>query len=120
MRNYKRYKVWELAHEVTLAVYKMTASFPKSELYGMVSQLRRASSSVAANIAEGCGRESQAEFRRFLIIANGSATEVEYFLFLAYELKMVEEKEYEDLMNKVVILNKQLNRLIVKIKVKKI
>lgn len=115
MRNYKKYQVWELAHEVTLEVYKITKVFPKSEVYGITSQLRRASSSVAANIAEGCGRESQAEFRRFLIIANGSATEVEYFLLLSYDLKIVEEESYKSLMNKVVTLNKKLNNLIVKI-----
>ncbi len=112
MRNYKKYQVWKLAHEVTLDIYKITKTFPKSELYGITSQLRRASSSVAANIAEGCGRESQAEFRRFLIIANGSATEVEYFLILSNDLNIIDHDQYKTLINTVVLLNKKLNSLI--------
>ena len=101
-----------MAHEVTLDIYKITKTFPKSELYGITSQLRRASSSVAANIAEGCGRESQAEFRRFLIIANGSATEVEYFLILSNDLNIIDHDQYKTLINTVVLLNKKLNSLI--------
>lgn len=113
MRNFKKYEVWKLAHEITLMVYELTSSFPKSELYGITSQLRRASSSVAANIAEGCGRESQADFRRFLIIANGSAKEVDYFLLLSCDLNLITTDVYKKLAKKVELLHKKLNKLIV-------
>jgi four helix bundle protein len=62
MRDYSKYKVWELGHEITLEIYKLTKDFPKQEMYGIISQMRRASSSIPANIVEGCGRESDAEF----------------------------------------------------------
>jgi four helix bundle protein len=71
VRNFRKYQVWELGHQITLDVYKLTNNFPKVEQYGLISQIRRASSSVPANIAEGCGRESEVEFKRFLSIANG-------------------------------------------------
>lgn len=71
MRDYKKYTVWELGHEITLETYKLTKNFPNDENFGLTSQMRRASSSIPANIAEGCGRESDAEFKRFLIIAQG-------------------------------------------------
>tara|TARA_R110001583_G_scaffold10851_1_gene49786 strand:+ start:2532 stop:2837 length:306 start_codon:yes stop_codon:yes gene_type:complete len=96
-------------------VYKLTNSFPKDEQYGLTSQMRRASSSVPANIAEGCGRESEVEFKRFLVIANGSATELEYFLILVIDLNLVSEIEINDLVGKVDQLKKSLNKLISKI-----
>jgi four helix bundle protein len=82
MQNFKDLKVWEKAHAFTLTVYKATEQFPKKEMFGIVSQLRRASSSVAANVAEGCGRKTNGDFARFLNIALGSANESEYFLIL--------------------------------------
>ena len=96
-------------------MYKLTNSFPKDEQYGLTSQMRRASSSVPANIAEGCGRESEVEFKRFLVIANGSATELEYFLILVIDLNLVSEIEINDLVGKVDQLKKSLNKLISKI-----
>lgn len=77
--------------------------------------MRRCSSSVPANIAEGCGRESDAEFRRFLVIANGSATELEYFLILIQDLRMVSDENIKDLIDKVDQLKRSLNKLIRKI-----
>ncbi len=82
MRDFKKYKVWELGHKITLEIYRITKDFPKEELYGMTSQMRRAAYSIPSNIVEGCGRESNAEFRRFLIISQGSASELEYFTIL--------------------------------------
>ena len=117
MRDFRKYQVWELGHQITLDVYKLTISFPKDEQYGLTSQMRRASSSVPANIAEGCGRESEVEFRRFLSIANGSATELEYFLILVKELKFGSEIAINDLALKVDQLKKSLNKLISKINV---
>ncbi|MFS4447408.1 four helix bundle protein [Maribacter sp. 2307UL18-2] len=115
MRDYRKYKVWELGHEVTLEIYRLTRSFPKEEMYGMVSQMRRASSSVPANIAEGCGRESDAEFRRFLIIAQGSANELEYFTVLAKDLRYLETPFFSNLNDKVDKLRRSLNSLITKL-----
>ncbi|MFK5959422.1 MAG: four helix bundle protein [Lutibacter sp.] len=115
MRNFRKYLVWELGHQITLDVYKLTTSFPKDEQYGLTSQMRRASSSVPANIAEGCGRESEVEFKRFLVIANGSATELEYFLILVKDLNFVSEVDINDLAGKVDQLKRSLNKLISKI-----
>ena len=115
MRNYKKYQVWELGHDVTLEVYKLTKDFPKSEIYGIVGQMRRASSSIPANIAEGCGRESDAEFKRFLTIARGSASELEYFTILAKDLGYIKENEFKEINNKVDKVRRSLNNLVNKI-----
>lgn len=86
MGDYRKVAVWVRAHRLTLDVYRATRQLPKEELYGLTSQLRRAASSVPANIAEGCGRNSDAELGRFLVIALGSATELDYHLLLARDL----------------------------------
>ena len=83
MRDFRQLNVWERAHALTLDIYRATATFPREEIYGITSQLRRCGASVAANIAEGCGRNGNGDFHRFLNIAAGSAVEVEYFLLLA-------------------------------------
>ena len=82
MEDFKDLRVREKAYELTLSVYKKTGGFPKEEMYGLTSQLRRATCSIGANIAEGCGRRSDPEMRRFLQIARGSANEVEFHLLL--------------------------------------
>ncbi len=115
MRDFRKYQIWELAHQITLEVYKLTENFPKIEQYGLVSQMRRCSSSVPANIAEGCGKGSDADFRRFLYIANGSATELEYFLILIKDLNLVSIEKIRDLDDRVNILKRSLNKLITKI-----
>ena len=115
MRNFRKYKVWELGHEVTLDVYKLSNEFPKDERFGITSQMRRCSSSVPANIAEGCGRETEKEFKRFLVIANGSATKLEYFLILITDLKFAEQESVDKLVEKVDQLKRSLNRLIGKL-----
>src|SRR5438445_12405181 len=86
MRNFRDLKVWQKAHQFSLDVYKQTQTFPKSEIYALTSQLRRASMSIEFNIAEGCGRRSDPELARFLRIAMGSATESECQLLLARDL----------------------------------
>jgi four helix bundle protein len=78
MKDFRTLTVWQKAHQLTLAVYKATRGFPKEEMYGLTSQVRRASSSIPANIAEGCGRDGDAELARFFQIAMGSASELEY------------------------------------------
>jgi len=97
MRDFRELKVWEKAHRLTLEVYQVTISFPREEQYGLMSQLRRCSSSIPANIAEGCGRGSEAEFAHFLQIALGSASELDYHLLLAYDLQYLKETEYKRL-----------------------
>lgn len=112
MRDFRKYTVWELGHKVTKEIYKLTATFPDSEKFGLISQMRRASSSVPANIAEGCGRNSDKEFRRFLFIANGSATELEYFLILSKELNFWGRHTDYDIDDQVNKLKRSLNKLI--------
>ncbi len=86
MHDFRDLKVWAKAHELALGVYGTTRDFPREELFGLTSQLRRAASSIDANIAEGCGRRSDGELTRFLHIARGSAVELENHLLLARDL----------------------------------
>ena len=97
LRDFKALKVWAKAHQLTIDVYKETSGFPKAELYGLTSQIRRAASSIPANIAEGCGRNGRAELARFFHIAMGSASELEYHLLLARDLTLLSETEYSSL-----------------------
>ena len=92
-------------------MYQKTRAFPREELYGLTSQLRRASASVGANIAEGCGRRSDAEARRFVQIARGSANEVEYHLLLARDLEFLTHEEHRDLEAKVLEIQRMLASL---------
>ena len=95
MQDFHNLKVWQKSHHVVLGVYKLTAKFPKDELYGLSSQTRRAASSIPANIAEGCARGGDAEFARFLCIAQGSAGELDYHLLLARDLKFLSTADYD-------------------------
>jgi len=94
MQNYKELKVWAKVHEFTLKVYEVTKQFPQEEIYGMTSQLRRAASSIPANIAEGCGKFTSQDFARYLNIALGSANESEYFILLSKDLKFISLDDY--------------------------
>jgi four helix bundle protein len=84
--DFRKLQVWRFAHELTRSIYRLTADFPQSELYGLTSQMRRAASSIPANLAEGCGRQGDRELSRFARISLGSATELEYYLLLTEEL----------------------------------
>ncbi|HET9908931.1 MAG TPA: four helix bundle protein [Anaerolineales bacterium] len=97
MKDFRQLKVWEKAHQLALAIYKETKKFPKEELYGLTSQIRRASMSIPTNIAEGCGRNTDAEFARFLQIAMGSASETEYQLLLSHDLGFLNKHQYDNL-----------------------
>ena len=97
MKDFRQLKVWEKSHQVALAVYKSTAKFPREELYGLTSQIRRASMSIPTNIAEGCGRNTDADFARFLQMAMGSASETEYQLLLAHDLGFINKEQYDKL-----------------------
>ena len=94
MQDFRKLKVWEKGHALTLAVYKATSSFPRDEVYGLTSQMRRSSSSVPTNIAEGCGRDSMLEMRKALRLAMGSASELEYQLLLSRDLGYLPPKTY--------------------------
>jgi four helix bundle protein len=93
MRDFRELKVWEKAHAMALNVYRATAQFPRDELYGLTSQVRRACTSIPANIVEGCGRNGDAELARFFRIAMGSASELEYHLLLASDLNFLAKSE---------------------------
>ncbi len=97
MRDHRKLRAFELADELVLAVYAATRTFPKEELFGLTSQLRRAAISVASNIVEGCARNSQADFRRFLDIAFGSLRETEYQLTIASRLNYLSNDLAESL-----------------------
>lgn len=89
MQDFRHLETWQVAHALTLDIYRVTEAFPRSELYGLTSQLRRAAVSVAANVAEGTGRRTDPATRYFLEIASGSASEVEYLLLLAKDLGLL-------------------------------
>jgi four helix bundle protein len=97
MKDFRQLKVWDKAHELTLGIYRATAGFPREELFGITSQMRRASSSIAANLAEGCGRTGDGDFHRFINTAAGSAVELEYFLLLARDLGLLSTGTHEQL-----------------------
>lgn len=112
MRDFRNYKVWERSHRFTIDIYKTTKEFPKEEMFGMTSQIRRAASSITINIAEGCGRRSDAEFAYFLNIAAGSASEVEEELLLCYDLGYLEESLTQQLEKEVKEIKAMLGKLI--------
>ena len=89
LQNFRNLEVWKKSHKLTLKVYESTSQFPREEIYGLTSQIRRACASIPTNIAEGSGRESAPDFARFLQIAVGSASETEYLIILAHELKYI-------------------------------
>ncbi len=116
MKDFRGLGVWQRAHSVTLGIYHCTRNFPREEIYGISSQMRRCSSSVAANIAEGCGRPGNAEFARFLGIAMGSASELEYFLLLARDLEYLHSDDHELLAKEVGDMRRMLNGLMSKVR----
>ena len=116
MQDFRKLLIWEKSHKLTLSIYNLTHSFPKEEMYGLTSQIRRASSSVPINIAEGCGRGSDADFARFLQIAFGSVSETEYLLLLCFELGYFSENNYMEMTYLVQEIKKMLAKLIATIR----
>jgi four helix bundle protein len=111
MRDFKKYDIWQLSHLLTLEVYKLTSLFPKEEMYGLTSQIRRATSSIPTNISEGCGRNSDKEFNQFLNIALGSANESEYLLILSKDLNYISEEQFSDLDSKINTIKSKIYKL---------
>ena len=104
MRDFKKYDIWQLSHAFTLRIYSSSSLFPKDEMYGITSQIRRASSSIPTNISEGCGRNSDKEFNQYLNIALGSASETEYLIILSRDLNYIDTETFE-------ILEKEINTI---------
>lgn len=115
MKDFKNLKVWQKAHALVLSVYKVTSHFPRSELYGLINQIRLSCVSIPANIAEGCGRNSDADFARFLQIALGSASELEYHLILSQDLGFINSEHYTMLDNEVIEIKRMLSGFIKKL-----
>lgn len=111
MRDFKKYDVWQLSHSFTLRLYKITSIYPKEELYGLTSQIRRASSSIPTNISEGCGRNSDKEFNQFLNIALGSANETEYLLLLSKDLNYISTELHEPLEKEINMIKSKIYNL---------
>jgi four helix bundle protein len=111
MKDFRDLLVWEKSHRLVLDSYQATNAFSKQEMFGVTSQIRRAAVSVAANIAEGCGKRGNGEFQRYLNIATGSASELEYHFLLARDLHFVDETGYARLNEAVVEVKRMLSAL---------
>jgi len=116
MQNYKDLKVWAKAHQLTLKVYMLSKRFPKEELYSLTNQLRRSMSAIPANIAEGCGKNSQKDLGNYLNIALGSANEAEYFLLLSRDLEYLTVDEHDVLHDNINEIKAMLISLISKVR----
>lgn len=112
MRDHRKLRAFELADEVALMVYRITKQFPKDEIYGLTSQMRRAAVSVPSNIVEGCARESQTEYRRFMEIAFGSLRELHYQFDLSKRLGYIDQAESESCERILIEAEKVLNALV--------
>ena len=112
MRDFRSLKVWEKSHLLTLQIYKMTKMFPREEMYGLTSQIRRSCASIPANIAEGCGTDSDAEMARYLRIAMASASELEYHILLAHDLELITTANYNTVNDEVTQIKRMLTPFI--------
>ena len=115
MKDFRDLKVWEKSHQLALEIYRVTSNFPKHELYGVTSQLRRAATSVPTNIAEGCGRKTDKDFSRFIEIAFSSACEVEYLLLLAKDLGYLESANASRITDNLIEVKRMLSSFIQKL-----
>jgi len=115
MKDFRKLLVWEKSHLLALAVYKTTSLFPKAEIYGLTSQMRRAAVSIPSNIAEGCGRKTEAELSHFMQIAMGSSSELEYQLTLAHDLHYLDDNTFQELEKTLVETRRMLNSFLQKL-----
>jgi len=116
VRDFRRLKVWEKAHRLALSVNEATGVFPREELYGVTRQLRRCSASIPANIAEGCGRSGDAELGRFMLIAMGSASELEYHLLLAHDLGYLRPQQHQNLEQETQQIKRMLSNFVTRLR----
>ncbi len=115
MKDFRQLSVWQKSHDLTLTLYQLTTSFPREEMYGLTAQIRRAASSIPANLAEGCGTDGDAELARYCPIARASASELEYHLLLARDLKLIKADDYAQATERVVEIKRMLSGLIQKL-----
>ena len=108
MRNYRDLQVWTKAHSITLDLYRISRGFPREEMYGLTAQLRRAASSIGANLAEGCGRRTSSELARFVRIAMGSASELDYHLLLCRDLGYMKDEDFKRVESELTEVRKML------------
>ena len=118
MQDFTKLKVWQKAHSFTVNLYKITANFPVEERYGLTNQIRRASVSIESNISEGCGRNGDKEFSRFLDIAQGSSYEVKCQILIARDLGYIDHQKSELLTEKINEVSRMINALNQKLKAK--
>ncbi len=116
MKDFRDLKVWQKSHQLSLAVYRVTKDFPRNEQYGLTNQIRRSCFSIGANIAEGCGKDTDADLKRYLQIAMGSSSELENYLILARDLNYILKEEYSTLQDELVNVRKMLNAFIQRLK----
>jgi len=116
MQSYRKLQVWQKSHQIVLNVYRLTLAFPNDERFGLTSQIRRCAVSIPSNIAEGSARGSDADYARFLHIALGSVTELDYQLLLANDLAFIKNDEYEIIAREIDEIGKMLNGFIKRLK----
>lgn len=116
MKDFRQLQVWQKSHSLTLAIYKISKTFPKDEIYGLTSQIRRSAISLPSNISEGCGRFSEKELVQFLVIASGSASELSYQLLLAKDLDYISLPTFDMLQSQLTEIHKMLISFIKKLK----
>ena len=112
MKDFRDLQIWKRSHGLTLEIYRLTKGFPKTETYGLVSQMRRSASSIPTNIAEGCGRNTDKDFARFLDNSMGSASELEYQLILAQDLEYIPQDTFERTISELTEIKRMLNAFI--------
>jgi four helix bundle protein len=115
VKDFRQLKVWQKSHQLTLALYQITTSFPRAENYGLTAQIRRAAASIPSNLGEGCGRNGDAELARFCCIARGSASELEYHLLLARDLKLIQPEDHEQLERQTIEIKRMLTVFVQKL-----
>jgi|ERR1017187_3007828 four helix bundle protein len=116
MQDFRKLQVWQKRHQLSLEVYRITVNFPRREIFGLSSQVRRAAVSITANLAEGCGRNTDADLVRFVQMAFGSACELESHLELARDLKYLSSSDHRKLLDQVVEIKRMLSGLLSKIR----
>jgi four helix bundle protein len=115
MRNYRDLQVWTKAHKLTLDLYRVSQAFPREEIYGITSQLRRAAVSIGANLAEGCGRRTSTELARFVRIATGSASELDYHLLLSRDLGFINNEDFNRTSSDLTEVRKMLTSFLISV-----
>ncbi|MDR2204764.1 MAG: four helix bundle protein [Flavobacteriaceae bacterium] len=108
MRDFKKFEVWQISHRLTLKIYTVTKNFPKEEIFGLTSQIRKSFASIGYNISEGSGRNSDKEFANFINIALGSSNEAENQLILSKDLNYLDDAIFQDILDELIILKKKL------------